>query len=89
MSLAAQLLVECTVLIRMKDDLFQEQHGMPAETERTVLDPLYWCWPIRERRVEPTRGLQQNCSRKETKIWMSSACSMSISETCTQQTRLA
>jgi hypothetical protein len=41
MSLATHLLIECAVLIRMKDDVFQEQHGMPAEIEKDIVGTLF------------------------------------------------
>jgi hypothetical protein len=40
MSLATRLLIECAVLIRMKDDAFLEQHGMSAETHKDIVGTL-------------------------------------------------
>jgi hypothetical protein len=40
-SLITQLLIETAVLIRMKDDLFQQQHGIPADTQKDIVGTLW------------------------------------------------
>ena len=39
-SLITHLLIETAVLIRMKDDLFQQQHGIPANTQKDIVGTL-------------------------------------------------
>lgn len=39
-SLMTQLLIETAVLIRMKDDLFEQQHGIPAETQKDIVGAI-------------------------------------------------
>ena len=38
--LITQLLIETAVLIRMKDDLFQQQHGIPADAQKDIVGTL-------------------------------------------------
>jgi hypothetical protein len=40
-SLATHLLIECAVLIRIKDDVSQRQHGISAETTKDIVGALF------------------------------------------------
>ena len=51
MSLATHLLIECAVLIRMKDDVVQELHGILAETEIDIVGTLFTGYMVRGRRL--------------------------------------
>lgn len=40
-SLITRLLIETAVLIRMKDDLFEQQHGIPAEAQKDFVGQIW------------------------------------------------
>ena len=59
-SLATHLLIECAVLIRIKDDVFQRQHGISAETTKDIVGTLFhWCRHVDSREL----NLREACNK--------------------------
>ena len=58
--LITRLLIETAVLIRMKDDLFEQQHGIPADANKDIVGNLWL--PATASQSEPLH-LREACNK--------------------------